>query len=273
MEIIKRHQFSLIIIYLLFFLALGIGYTRSPQLQTTINQAAENVADSGIRVFDKLTGQKVAIKSAHHAKEKNQQTSNKADTNETSNVQTKSNGGGRWQSRHATVYVAIKDKSLRQSAIEAMHNWNKTGAFTFKQIKSKKKANVIVSESNADDGAAGMTKSELNATTGYFIKVYVSLNGNYLLNPIYNYSHERVVNTAEHELGHAIGLEHTNSASVMQPAGSFYSIQPADVRAVRYIYNHRPSPNTNTDNGGIYNQSSSSSDSGLTNQNSQSQGN
>lgn len=44
---------------------------------------------------------------------------------------------------------------------------------------------------------------------------------------------ERIVNTAEHELGHAIGLDHTNAVSVMQPAGSFYTIQPDDVQAVQ----------------------------------------
>ena len=44
------------------------------------------------------------------------------------------------------------------------------------------------------------------------------------------------MNTAEHELGHAIGLDHNGGESVMQPAGSFYSIQDSDVEAVRQLY-------------------------------------
>ena len=64
----------------------------------------------------------------------------------------------------------------------------------------------------------------------------MSLNQHYLLNPLYGYSNQRIVNTAEHELGHAIGLDHTNNVSVMQPAGSYYTIQQADVQAVKKLY-------------------------------------
>lgn len=42
----------------------------------------------------------------------------------------------------------------------------------------------------------------------------------------------------EHELGHAIRIDHTNNVSVMQPAGSYYTIQPADVQAVKKLYSN-----------------------------------
>ena len=46
----------------------------------------------------------------------------------------------------------------------------------------------------------------------------------------------RIINTAEHELGHAIGLNHRNDVSVMYPQGSFYTIQPIDVQNVKKLY-------------------------------------
>lgn len=264
--IIKRHQIPLTILYLLFFLALLIGYNRSPELQSSIDHTTANLIYQGQLGVAKLTGQKPPKQPANSANQQGQ-TNNTTNTSNADNVQTRSNGGGRWPVRHATVYVAITNTTLRQATIEAIHAWNKTGAFTFHQTKSKKNANVIVKESMAEDGAAGLTRSELNSATGYFIKVRISLNGNYLLNPVYNYSHDRIVNTAEHELGHAVGLEHTNSASVMQPSGSFYSIQPADVQAVRFIYSHKPS--TDNSNTGAYNQNSSSTNSNFNGQNKQ----
>ena len=84
--------------------------------------------------------------------------------------------------------------------------------------------------------AAGEAESQTNVLTNRFKRVTVRLNRHYLLNKQYNYSHQRIVNTAEHELGHAIGLDHTEEESVMQATGSFYNIQERDIEAVRQLY-------------------------------------
>ena len=59
-----------------------------------------------------------------------------------------------------------------------------------------------------------------------------------LLENDYGYTHNRIVYTAEHELGHAIGLDHDDDEeSVMQSSGSYYGIQSVDIEKVNEIYN------------------------------------
>lgn len=71
------------------------------------------------------------------------------------------------------------------------------------------------------DGYIQHTESELNPQT---LKVY-------------RYSTSEMVNVAEHELGHSIGLLHNpNRASVMFAANRYYSIQAVDSKSVQQLY-------------------------------------
>ena len=121
-----------------------------------------------------------------------------------------------------------------------MNAWNRTGAFTFHQTNDKSSAQIVISTvDDSDTNAAGETATTYNPSTGHLLKADVHLNRYYLQNEWYGYSNNRIVNTAEHELGHAIGLNHTNSVSVMYPKGSIYTIQPQDIRNVRKIYHEK----------------------------------
>ena len=146
-----------------------------------------------------------------------------------------------WSKPEANVYVDIKnDLQLRSAAIDAMNAWNRTGAFTFYQTDDKNRAQIVISTvDDSDTNAAGETATTYNPSTGHLLKADVHLNRYYLQNGWYGYSNNRIVNTAEHELGHAIGLNHTNSVSVMYPKGSIYTIQPQDIQNVRKIYHEK----------------------------------
>ena len=130
----------------------------------------------------------------------------------------------RWDQNTATIYINVSNPVL-------------------------KNANISVSAVNdPNNGAAGLTNTSMNSATGYYLHATVELNSYYLLNPAFGYSQERIVNTAEHELGHAIGLQHTNKISVMQPAGSYYPIQSRDIQAVKALYSRTPQPIIAEDN-------------------------
>lgn len=151
---------------------------------------------------------------------------------------------GRWDKPSATIYVNMHNDNLQQAMIEAINAWNATGVFHFRQVNSAKGANLIATtDDNSSNRAAGLTEMSQYVSNGRFTDGHIYLNKAYLDNPMYGYDHTRIVNTAEHELGHAMGLSHSNEVSVMQPAGSMYSIQPRDIAAVRSLYGENSQQN------------------------------
>lgn len=215
-------------------------YFNNSQARATANQVALNVRQRVANLLNLPVDNN--DNSNLNLKNNNSGTKTNSTTEQTSTEDTKSSTTipttGRWSSNQATVYINTGNSQLDSATLSAMQAWNQTGAFTFKQTSDKSKADIVVTTMNrSDTNAAGLTKSTTNSVTRRFMHATVYLNTHYLTDPSYGYSQERIVNTAEHELGHAIGLDHTSEVSVMQPAGSFYTIQPADVQAVKQLYN------------------------------------
>lgn len=153
--------------------------------------------------------------------------------------------GAKWAKAQARIYIDPQmDATFQRAYVEAIANWNQTGAFDFELVTEPDQANIFATEMNDGSTAvAGEAESQTNLLTKQFTSVTVRLNHYYLSNPNYGYTYERILHTAEHELGHAIGLQHTNEVSVMQPAGSYYGIQAQDVKEVQELYESGDSEN------------------------------
>lgn len=212
-------------LFLIALVAFGVWtYKNNPNVQMATQDSVATLTDRINKLFTTGT---LAFP---------QSTKTKTNTNKT---QTDSSTKSRiWAKPEANVYVDIDNNAqLHSAAIDAMNVWNRTGAFTFHQVNSKKNAQIIISVvDDSDTNAAGETATTYNPATRHLLKATVHLNRYYLQNEWYGYSNNRIVNTAEHELGHAIGLNHTSTVSVMYPKGSIYTIQPQDIKNVKKLY-------------------------------------
>lgn len=146
--------------------------------------------------------------------------------------------GARWSSNSANVYIETTNETLIEAYEEAIDAWNATGVFTFNLVSDESSADIIATDySDASSKAAGFAETETNALTNRITHVDVKLNTYYLTENDYGYTHDRIVYTAEHELGHAIGLDHDDDEqSVMQSSGSYYGIQDVDIQKVQELY-------------------------------------
>ena len=144
-----------------------------------------------------------------------------------------------WSTKEATVFINAKNPEIVNAYKQAITSWNNTGAFNFLLTNDKQKANIIADERYEGNVAAplGVTYSTYYLPTKQYSNATVYLNTFHVQNNYYQKNGGKLLNTAQHELGHSIGLEHNSAvASVMEPKGGKTSIQPVDINNVKKLY-------------------------------------
>lgn len=209
---------TILLLAIIFF---GLMYYSSHSDSPLANQIA-NVTNQIVTIFDAITNSQKSSSASQHQ----------------DNDHIKDSKNSKWATNKASVYIKATDPVFVNAYHVAINNWNNTGAFTFTLTEDQKKANIITDQMNDSKvNAAGLAKVESQALNHQISQVKVYLNSYFLMDHSYGYQADRIVHTAEHELGHAIGLDHKDTEnSVMQSSGSFFGIEQTDIDQVNELY-------------------------------------
>ena len=148
---------------------------------------------------------------------------------------------GRWREMPIRVYI---EENRRDYLMErAFRDWesatNRTVEFEFTDNESE--ADIVVKfidkVSDKAENAVGLTYPFVNKE-GYFMHALIEI-AKYSEHQKIKMSNHTLMKIMRHEIGHAIGLEHTNSPnSIMNPTtDKCLDISKYDIKVLKEIYN------------------------------------
>lgn len=132
-----------------------------------------------------------------------------------------------WSKDTLYIFINVGDSRYAEAVVKAMHKWNRIPFVNLKLAKSINQANIrIYTDYNCNVQYTGCTYSNCK------FSFPIELNRFYLD----KYSDKELLNTACHEIGHALGLAHSDSRlSVMYPTIQSCGISMFDAIGVMLI--------------------------------------
>lgn len=149
-----------------------------------------------------------------------------------------------WKKRNLTIYIQTTDPTAKKDFIDAINDWNDAKVLKLSLIKNPKQTDIIcdIQDLSANTKHEGLEtlKTLGNTEVSYDQNTGEIMHANSVIDiyQIQNMPHDQQVWIAEHELGHAFGLSHTNPGShtVMEPQNLKTGITSTDINNLKKIY-------------------------------------
>lgn len=227
------HFFRTVLSYLISFIiiAFAVNYL-DPNIQSEINSYLNPTTEQN----------QTPPKQSHQTTTPS--SNNQQDANLPSIDQPQESHQEHWKKRNLTICIQTTDPAAKKDFIDAINAWNDAKVLKLSLINNPKQADIVcdiqdLSTNTKHEGletlkTLGNTEVSYDQNTGEIMHAKSVID----IYQIQNMPHDQQVWIAEHELGHAFGLSHTDPGShtVMEPQNLTTGITSTDINNLKKIY-------------------------------------